>query len=256
MGLKIHQGKWCQGAQYYEVESILDHRCSELPAGIGKCEFLIKWKGYGHAHNSWRPYADVTKAAITEYLKANGCYDYSWRYRCPSCDKPCRSKQGVRVHYARTCRKRDKEQTFTGTVAQRLHTDEVLKDRQRHEAKVKCGSGTLKNCYRFRYLGCMFTADGRDDVDTRRRIGMAVSRCGQLRFVLGAENIKMATKMIIYKSAVGSLFTYGSEAWCLSEKCLRSLNGANAGCLHRYTGKTRVEESREVTCTYSYYPHI
>ena len=80
----------------------------------------------------------------------------------------------------------------------------------------------------------MFTADGRDDVDTRRRIGMAVTRCGQLRFVLGATNIKMKTKMKIYKSAVGSLFTYGSEAWHLSEKCLRTLNGANAGCLHMY----------------------
>ena len=57
--------------------------------------------------------------------------------------------------------------------------------------------------------------------------------------------------MKIYKSAVGSLFTYGSEAWNLSEQCLRTLNGANAGCLHRFTGKTRIEEAREATCTYS-----
>jgi len=80
---------------------------------------------------------------------------------------------------------------------------------------------------------------------------MAVTRCGQLRFILGAENIKMKTKMKIYKSAVGSLFTYGSEAWQLSEKCLRTLNGANASCLHRFSGKTRIEEAREATCTYS-----
>ena len=46
----------------------------------------------------------------------------------------------------------------------------------------------------FRYLGCMFAADGRD-----RRIGMAVTRCGQLRFILGAENINLKTKMQIYK---------------------------------------------------------
>ena len=61
----------------------------------------------------------------------------------------------------------------------------------------------------------------------------------------------MKTKMKIYKSAVGSLFTYGSEAWCLSETNLRSLNGANAGCLHRFSGKTRVEEAREASSTYS-----
>ena len=97
----------------------------------------------------------------------------------------------------------------------------------------------------------MFTSDGRDDVDIRRRIGMAVSRCGQLRFILGASHIKKSTKMKIYKTAVGSLFTYGSEAWGLNEANLRSLNGANAGCLHRFTGKSRVEEVREASSTYS-----
>ena len=37
---------------------------------------------------------------------------------------------------------------------------------------------------------------------------MAMSRCGQLRFVLDANNIKMSTKLKIYRCAVGSLFTY------------------------------------------------
>ena len=54
-----------------------------------------------------------------------------------------------------------------------------------------------------------------------------------------------------YKCAVGSLFTYGSEAWCLNEKNLRTLNGANASCLQRFTNKTRIEESRQSSCTYS-----
>ena len=67
--------------------------------------------------------------------------------------------------------------------------------------------------YKFKYLGFMFSADGREEVDTRRRIGMAVSRCGQLRFVMGAKNIKLKTKIKIHRCAVGSLFTYGSEAW-------------------------------------------
>ena len=59
--------------------------------------------------------------------------------------------------------------------------------------------------------------------------------------------------MKIHKCAVGSLFTYGgeAEAWCLSEKRLRNLNKANPGCLHRFTSKTRVEESREATFAYS-----
>ena len=97
----------------------------------------------------------------------------------------------------------------------------------------------------------MFAADGSEDADVRRRVAMATARCGQLRFVFGADNVSMVTKMKIYKCAVGSLFTYGSEAWCLSDKCLRKLNGANAACLSRFTGKSRVEESRPATCSYS-----
>ena len=80
---------------------------------------------------------------------------------------------------------------------------------------------------------------------------MAMSRCGQLRFVLGANNIKMSTKLKIYRCAVGSLFTYGNEAWCLHDANMRKLNGANASCLQRFTGKSRADESRRATCTYS-----
>ena len=127
----------------------------------------------------------------------------------------------------------------------------MMQERQGQEPKILCGVESLKNCYKFKYLGSMFTADGRDDVDIKRRIGMTTSRCGQLRFILGAKNINFATKMKIYKCAVGSLFTYGSEAWCLNEKNLRTLNGANASCLQRFTNKTRIEESRQSSCTYS-----
>ena len=182
---------------------------------------------------------------------SNGKYDYQWRYRCPRCDKPCRTARGVKVHYARRCRKYDQEQQFEGTIAKQKHTAAVLAKRQQHEDKVICEGEPLKNCFTFKYLGSMFAADGTEEADLNRRVGMANTRCGQLRFVLGADNIKMSTKLKIYKCAVGSLFTYGSEAWNLSDKTLRKLNGANAGCLHRFTGKSRVEESRPTTCTYS-----
>ena len=250
-GLKIHQSKWCKFANYYRVEKLLDVAASELPIGIGPAKFLVKWEGYGHGDNTWEPYENITKAAINEYLQSNGKYDHQWQHRCPRCDKPCRSARGVKVHYARKCKKYEREQQFEGTIAKKKHVEAVLTERQKLEVKVICEGKPLKNCFLFKYLGSMFAADGSEDADLKRRIGMATTRCGQLRFVLGASNIKMATKLKIYKCAVGSLFTYGSEAWNLSESTLRKLNGANAGCLHRFTGKTRVEESRKASCTYS-----
>ena len=83
----------------------------------------------------------------------------------------------------------------------------------------------------------MLSADGSDEIDTRRRIDMAVSRCGQLRFTLGAENIKLQTKVMIYKCAVGSLFTYGSEAWNLSEKILENSMGPTQDACRGSAGK-------------------
>ena len=59
-----------------------------------------------------------------------------------------------------------------------MHTEEVLVERQKQEEKVYCEGKPLKNYYKFKYLDSMFTADGREDIDIRRRIGMAVSRCG------------------------------------------------------------------------------
>ena len=188
-GLRIHQGKWCRWNNFYNVENILDVDTQVLPVGLGPTKFKIKWQGYSHDANTWEPYENITKDAITEYLKAQGKYDHAWKYRCPRCDKPCKSAHGVKIHDARSCRRYENNQRFEGTVAKRLHTIATLKVRQEREATVTCDGEKLKNSFHFKYLGSMFAADGREEVDLRRRIGMAMSRCGQIRFALGARNI-------------------------------------------------------------------
>ena len=43
----------------YEVECIIDKRIKQ--AGRHKVtQYLIKWTGYGHEHNSWEPAANLT----------------------------------------------------------------------------------------------------------------------------------------------------------------------------------------------------
>ena len=126
--------------------------------------------------------------------------------------------RGAIIHYVRKCKQYDKEQHFEGTVAKRKHTMAVLKARHKQEAEVVCEGKPLENCFTFRYLGSMFAADGTEETDLRRRIGMATTRCGQLRFVMGSNKVNLTTKLKIYKCAVGSLFTYGNEAWNLNAK--------------------------------------
>ena len=56
--------------------------------------------------------------------------------------------------------------------------------------------------------------------------------------------------MKIYKCVVGSLFTYGSEAWYLNESTMAAINGANARCVSRITGRSVHEEASPSTRTY------
>ena len=45
----------------YEVEALLDKRHSGR-----KTEYLVKWSGYGHEHNSWEPVRNIADPALIE----------------------------------------------------------------------------------------------------------------------------------------------------------------------------------------------
>ena len=47
----------------YEVEQILDTR---LFGRWKKCQYLIKWKGYAEAHNSWEPEENVNALELVK----------------------------------------------------------------------------------------------------------------------------------------------------------------------------------------------
>ena len=69
-----------------------------------------------------------------------------------------------------------------------------------------------------------------------------MTRMGQLRHVFSSK-LPVSLKLRIYRAAICSLFTYGSEAWTLDERTRATLNGANARCLSRITGRTIHEEA-------------
>ena len=120
------------------MEHIADVKTQVLPIGFGPTKFLINCQGYTQDANSWEPYENVTKDAVTEYLKANGKYDHSWKFRCPRCDKPYRTAHGAKVHYARSCKRYDNTQRFHGTVAKWLHTAATLTDRKTKTGASGC----------------------------------------------------------------------------------------------------------------------
>lgn len=59
------------GSEEFEVETILSHRDRKLPRSKRTVrEYLIKWQGYAHEHNTWEPAQNLTNSAdlLSEYL--------------------------------------------------------------------------------------------------------------------------------------------------------------------------------------------
>ena len=192
-GLKCHAGK-CRWRGFYHIEKILAVR-----GQTGQREFLIKWEGYGQEHNRWIERKHITPHYVTEFLQANGIYDYNWdaNARCPFCDRPCKSRHGVKIHM-RKCQFRPQQaQNFKGTCADRKVIQDKLEAAQHEKPKVTCDGQQLQNVFAFKYLGSIFTADGSHTRDVKRRCALATSRFGALTHVFNSEAIPLKIKLKI-----------------------------------------------------------
>ena len=76
-----------------------------------------------------------------------------------------------------------------------------------------------------------------------------MTHMGQLRQVFSIK-LSLDIKLKVYRAAICSLFTYGSEAWKLDERTRAALNGANAPCLSHITGHSIHEEASTRTRTF------
>ena len=134
-------------------------------------------------------------------------------------------------------------QNFNGRKAEQAARTQKRKDQQKLRPKVKCESKALENIFLFKYLGSVFSADGSQEHDVTRRITLAMKRCGQLRQVFSSPDIPLQLKINVYKSAVMSVLTYDCEAWSFTKAAQARINGANARCLARLTGRSIHAES-------------
>ena len=174
--------------------------------------FKVRWKGYGAGYDTWEGRNNLHPDAINEFLQTNGIYDNAWPgVRCQHCDRPCRNIRALHSHQRFCQMLPDKAQNFDGTRAARKVLEDKMVAAQSLLPQVNCESAKLENVFHFKYLGSMYAADGDQRYDVRRRIGMAMTRMGQLRQVFNAS-ISFGTKMRLYKTAVTSLTTYGCEA--------------------------------------------
>ena len=213
-------------------------------------QYNIRWKDYTEEYDTWEPRSNIHPELIRDYEIENNVYEHEWRFRCEVCDLPCASARGVTIHKARI-HKSTKQQNFSGTLAEEAVKVCKLVKQQENRPDIHCDGEILKNVFKFKYLGTIFTADAEQKHDIKTIIAKSFSRCGKLRNVFDSQELSTKLKIRLYQAAVCSIFTFGCETWRLTPPVMRQINGANSRMLARLTGKTIPQEARPLTCSFN-----
>ena len=76
------------------------------------------------------------------------------------------------------------------------------------------GGQELKNVHQFKYLGSLLTSSCGLEEEVQRRIGLAAASFGKLsRRVFYNKDLRLHTKVKVYKAICISILLYGCEAW-------------------------------------------
>ncbi|KAG7305056.1 hypothetical protein JYU34_010512 [Plutella xylostella] len=94
------------------------------------------------------------------------------------------------------------------------------------------GDGALDVVSHFRYLGSEIRNDNRLDTEIPVRIARAASAFGKLnQRVWKSHDLKLMTKLAVYKATVLPILLYASETWCLYRRNIKQLDIFHMKCL-------------------------
>ncbi len=93
----------------------------------------------------------------------------------------------------------------------------------------------------FKYLGSTVSADGSQEREINRRLGLAAAAFYQLQpRVLGSRHVSLSAKIAIYQTVVLPTLLYGAaESWALTAVQLQRLEVFHTTCLRRMLGVRR-----------------
>ena len=80
--------------------------------------------------------------------------------------------------------------------------------------------------------------DGDDEADVKHRMDIAQSVFSSMFHIWKDHRLPVSMKLRLYICAVCSTFTHACEAWDLTDRVLKKINGFNSRCLHVITKKS------------------
>ena len=99
------------------------------------------------------------------------------------------------------------------------------------------GGELLPQVEEFKYLGVLFTSEGRMEREIDRRIGAAAAVMRSLyRSVVVKRELSRKAKLSIYRSIYVPTLTYGHELWVMTERIRSRIQAAEMSFLRRVAG--------------------
>ncbi|KAK3550852.1 hypothetical protein QTP70_006160 [Hemibagrus guttatus] len=98
-------------------------------------------------------------------------------------------------------------------------SEAMVLDRKKVACTLQVGGEVLPQVEEFKYLGVLFTSEGRMDREIDRRIGaVAAVMRSMYRSVVVKKELSRKAKLSIYQSIYAPTLTYGHELWVMTER--------------------------------------
>ena len=113
-------------------------------------------------------------------------------------------------------------------------SESMVLNRKRVECTLRVGDEILPQVEEFKYLGVLFTSEGRMEREIDRRIGAASAVMH--RSVVVKRELSRKAKLSIYQSIYVPALTYGHELWVMTERTRSRVQAAEMSFLRRVAG--------------------
>ncbi|TWW73387.1 hypothetical protein D4764_15G0007810 [Takifugu flavidus] len=116
-------------------------------------------------------------------------------------------------------------------------SEAIVLDWKKVECLLRVKEEILPQVEEFKYLGVLFTSEGRMEREIDRRIGAASAVMRTLhRSVVVKRELSRKAKLSIYRSIFVPTLTYGHELWVMTERTRSQVQAAEMSFLRRVAG--------------------
>ncbi|KAK3561961.1 hypothetical protein QTP86_019076, partial [Hemibagrus guttatus] len=116
-------------------------------------------------------------------------------------------------------------------------SEAMVLDRKKVACTLQVGGEVLPQVEEFKYLGVLFTSEGRMGREIDRRIGAAAAVMRSMyRSVVVKKELSREAKLSIYQTIYVPTLTYGHELWVMTERVRSRIQAAEMSFLRRVAG--------------------